>query len=99
MKKILLRTIISIISICLVLIIYLSTIGIKTNKLNKQISSQIKNINENFEIQLKEVNIILNPIEFKLNLKTLGADLNYKNKTIELEKIKSEILMRRLSLN
>ena len=76
-------------SIFLALIIFLSTVGIKTNKFNTQIQNQVKKINKDFNIELKDVSIILEPIKFKLNLKTVGTDLKYKNKEIKLEKIES----------
>ena len=75
----------------MVFIVYLSTVGIKTKRFNDQISSQIKNINENLDIKLKDIFIVLDPLKFKLKVKTLGIDLDYKNKTIELESINSEI--------
>ena len=91
MNKIILRFFILILLILLVFIVYLSTVGIKTKRFNDQISSQIKNINENLDIKLKDIFIVLDPLKFKLKVKTLGVDLDYKNKTIELESINSEI--------
>ncbi len=99
MKKILSRFIISIIFIILIFLIYLSTIGIKTEKLNNQISNQVKNINENFDIELKDIIIILDPIKFKINIKTFGTNLNYKGKAIQLEKIKSSVSLKSLINN
>ena len=60
----------------LIFIIYLSTIGIETKRLNKQISNKIKNIDENLVINLKEIKIILNPLKLKLNAKTVGSKPN-----------------------
>ena len=91
MNKIILRFFILIFLILLVFIVYLSTVGIKTKRFNDQISSQIKNIDENLDIKLKDIFIVLDPLKFKLKVKTLGVDLDYKNKTIELESINSEI--------
>ena len=99
MKKIILRTIILTISIFVFFLFYISIFGIKTNKLNNQISNQVKNINESFEIELKDVSIFLDPIKFKLNLKTLGTNLNYKDKTINFERIKSTISLKSLINN
>ncbi len=99
MKKIILRTIIITFSIILIFFIYISSFGIKTNKLNNQISNQIKNINESFEVELKDIIIILDPIKFKLNLKTLGPNLNYKDKTIQFERIQSSISLKSLLNN
>ena len=59
MKILIIRTGILLISIILVLIIFLSTVGIKTNKLNNQIQNQIKKINKDFKIDLKDISIIL----------------------------------------
>ena len=86
MKKILLKIIFIITSVFLVLLIYISTFGIKTDKLNNQISSQINNINEDLEIQLEEVSIFLDPFKFKIKLKSLGVNLNYKKKKNRIRK-------------
>ena len=69
MKKIINRSLISLFIILLGFIIFLSTVGIKTNKLNTQISNKIKNIDEKLEIQIKNVNIVLDPFKFKINVK------------------------------
>ena len=53
MKKIILKSIIILIFILLGLVTYLSFIGIKTSKLNDQISNQIKNIDKNLVLNLK----------------------------------------------
>ena len=37
-------------------------IGIETNKFNNQIQNKIKDVNQNLEIELKEIKIILNPL-------------------------------------
>ena len=70
MKKIIFRTLISIFFIISASVIYLSTIGIKTNKLNDQISNKIKNINENLDVELKDISILIDPFRFKINLKS-----------------------------
>ena len=67
MNKILLKTSLLLIISILILIIFLSTFGIKTNRFNNQISAQIKNINQNIEVSLKEVSIILDPFKFRFN--------------------------------
>ena len=91
MKKIITRLIFIIILIIILLATYLSTFGIETTKLNNQISSQIKDINKNLDIELKKIRIVLNLIELKINLKTTGAKLKNKEKIIELENIKTQI--------
>ena len=99
MKKIINRSLISLFIILLGFIIFLSTVGIKTNKLNTQISNKIKNIDEKLEIQIKNVNIVLDLFKFKINVKTIGPKLKYKNKTIKLQNIKSNISIKSLLNN
>ena len=99
MKNLIIRTGILLISIFLILIIFLSTIGIKTNKLNNQIQNQLEKVNKDFRIELKDVSIILDPLKFKLNLKTIGTNLKYKNREIQLEKIESNISLKSILSN
>ena len=99
MNKATLRIIILIISIFFIGIIYLSTVGIKTNKLNNQISNKIKNFDENLDLQLKDVSVVLIPLKMKLSLKTFGTNLIYKKETIEIEKITSSISIKSLINN
>ena len=99
MKILIIRTGILLISIFLILIIFLSTIGIKTNKLNNQIQNQLEKVNKDFRIELKDVSIILDPLKFKLNLKTIGTNLKYKNREIQLEKIESNISLKSILSN
>ena len=75
MKKIITRSLIYHYFNIFSFFIYLSTIGIKTNKLNNQISDQIKNLNKNFDIKLNDVSIVLDPFKFKINFK------NFRNKS------------------
>jgi len=99
MKILIIRTGILLISIFLILIIFLSTIGIKTNKLNNQIQNQLEKVNKDFRIELKDVSIILDPLKFRLNLKTIGTNLKYRNREIQLEKIESNISLKSILSN
>ena len=76
--------------------VYLSFIGINTDKFNNQIKKQIKDINDNFEVELKKVNILLDPFEFVIKAKTIGTNLRYKDKVVKLESIKSTISIKSL---
>ncbi|MBD1174295.1 hypothetical protein IDH32_02760 [Pelagibacterales bacterium SAG-MED01] len=91
MKKIILRFIFLITSILILIVGYLTFIGVETKKFNNQISSKIKNINENLEIELNDVKIILDPLKLRINVKTVGPILKNKDKFIELESIKTQI--------
>ena len=91
MKKIIYRTVIFFVLVLIVIIIYLSTIGIKTNKFNSQIISQVKNIEPGIELKLNDVSAKLNLLNFTINAKTVGADIIHKNKIIRLESVKSKV--------
>ena len=80
MKKIIFRIIITIILALFFLTLYLSTVGIKTNKFNSKIISQIQNIKPNIQLKINDVNIRLNLFALTLDVKTIGTDLIYKNK-------------------
>ena len=91
MKKIIFRFLILILLSIFGFITYLSTIGIKTNAFNNQITKEVKKINNQLELELDKISIILDPFKFKLVLKTIGANLKNKNKLIKLESVKSNI--------
>ena len=99
MKILTIRTGVLLTSLFLALIIFLSTIGIKTNRLNNQIQNQLEKVYKDFRIELKDVSIILDPLKFKLNLKTIGTNLKYRNKEIQLEKIESNISLKSILTN
>ncbi len=76
------------------LISYLSFVGIETDKFNNQISKKLNNINDNLEIDLKKIYLIFDPINFRLNIKTIGPKLKSSKQTIEIESIKTQISLR-----
>ena len=96
MKKIIYKTLISLIIFLLIVIVYLSTIGIKTDKFNSKIISQIKKVNPGIEIKINDVSATLDLLSFGINAKTIGTDLIYRDKIIKIETIKSKISIRSL---
>jgi hypothetical protein len=99
MIKIIYRLFISLTLIIALIVIYLSTIGIKTHKFNNQITSKVREINSNLDLKLNQVNIKLNPLSFTVNLKTLGTDLSYQDNIIQLENLKSQISLKSIFKN
>ena len=99
MIKIIYKFVLTILVIIGLLATYLSTIGIKTNRLNNQISNEIKKFNNDLNIQLKEVTILLDPFNLRFLVKTIGTNMVYKNQTIQLESIKSVISIKSLLNN
>mgnify|MGYP001280440698 CR=1 FL=1 len=99
MKKLIYRIIISLILIVSFSIIYLSTIGLKTERFNDLIVSKIREVDPNLNLKINQVSVKLNLLSLVINLKTLGTDLIYKNRIIELENIKSQILLKSVIKN
>ena len=96
MKKIILSFLVSIFLILVVLITYLSTVGVQTNNFNSQITSILKDFNENLDIELKKIQLVLNPFELKVDVNTIGPKLIIKNKTLEIENLKTQISIKSL---
>jgi hypothetical protein len=90
---------ISLTLIIALIVIYLSIIGIKTDKFNNQITSKVTEINSNLDLKLNQVNIKLNPLSFTVDLKTLGTDLSYQDNIIQLENLKSQISLKSIFKN
>ena len=96
MKKILYRSLILILLSIFSFTAYMSLIGIKTDRFNNQISAKIKKINNKFELDLEEIGIFLDLFKLQLSLKTVGANLRNKDKTIKLESISSNIDLKKI---
>ena len=67
----------------ILIIVYLSTIGIETKKLNNNIKTKINEVNKELDIEVNEVKLVLNPFNLKLNIKTIGPKLIKNGKKIE----------------
>jgi hypothetical protein len=91
MKKNLLKYIFIIISILFFLIIFLGIFGFETEKFNSQIKKKINQTDKNFEVELKKIRLTLNPLNFKINAKTIAPKVFYKKRIIELEYIETQI--------
>ena len=79
MKKIITSSIILILIFVILLISILSTIGFETSKFNKLISNKV--------YQKKNINLDLETIKFKIDLKELSLFLETKNPTISFKEI------------
>ncbi len=91
MIKIFYRSIIISLSLLLIILIYLSFIGINTKKFNSKIISQFKKIEPSIELKLTDVSAKLDPFNLEIDIKTIGTDLIHKKKIIKIESIKSNI--------
>ena len=91
MKKIALRSLLVLTFLLIVVISYLSIFGIETNKFNNQIKNKIKGINKNLDLEINQLKLTLEPLKLKINAKTLGPKLKYKDTILDLQSIKTQI--------
>src|SRR6056300_1202455 len=91
MKKKITRYTSIVLGIFVLLITYLSTVGIETEKFNNQIQNLVKQKNDKFDASLKKIKLTLDPLNFKVNAKTIDAKITFNNKPIELEYIQTQI--------
>ena len=91
MKNYFLRFVFFAITVLLLFIIYLSAIGLETDKFNNQIKNEINKFNNSLDIELKKIQLKLDLITFKINAKTIGTKISYKGKSLPLEFINTEI--------
>ena len=73
------------------LLMYLTFVGVETDRFNKQIYNKIDSLNKDIRIDLKSIKLVLDPLNLNFNVKTLGPKIISKNKEIELESIKTQI--------
>ena len=91
MRKSFLKFFITIIILIFLPIIYLSTVGIETERFNEQIKDKVKKSNKSLKVNIKTIKLKLDPLRLKFNAKTVGATVYYSNKPLELEYIGTEV--------
>ena len=91
MKNYFLKFFFLIIVILVTFIIFLSTKGLETDNFNNQIENIIYKSNNSLNVELKKIQLKLNPINFNINVKTVGAKISYKGTSLPLEYIKARI--------
>ena len=73
MKKKFFYFLLSIITIFLLVIFYLSIFGLKTDRFNNSINNKIKEEFPLINFEFKKINLVLRPINLKIQLKTENA--------------------------
>ena len=91
MKNNILKYFILLLSVLVVLIVYLSTVGIETDKFNDQIKKRILLTNKKIDIDLKKIKLILDPFKLKIYAKTVGTTVYFANRPLALESIKTQV--------
>jgi len=77
-------------------IFYLSIFGIKTDKLNNQITNKILKINKKINISLSDVNYLLNPYNFSVNIKTKNPKILIEGRDLGVKNIKTNVALKSL---
>ena len=72
---------------------YLSFFGLKTNKFNNFIYDNFEKKFSGISIEISDVYLRLQPLNFSLLLDTQNPIIKYENKNIKLEKLRAQILL------
>ena len=99
MIKGLIKILLTVVLILITAIIYLSTVGIKTDKFNDQIKKGILEINNKINIKLSKVTYLLNPYNFSINVKTKNSQILIENSVIDINSIKTNVSLNSLINN
>ena len=99
MQNNILKYFILLLSVLFILTIYLSTVGIETDKFNNQIKKRISLINKNIDIDLKKIKLILDPFKLKIYAKTVGTIVYFSKRPLALESIKTQVSLSSLIKN
>ena len=87
----------SIILLLLILVIfYLSFVGIKTNKFNDKINNKILEINKGVNLDIDNIKFLLNPYNFTVDMMTMNPKIYIEENQLELKSIKINISLKAL---
>ena len=99
MIKKIIKTLLITFLILILAIFYLSIFGIKTDKLNNQIINNILKINKNINLSLGNVNYLLNPYSFTINIKTKNPKILIEGRNLEIETMQTNVVLKSLINN
>ena len=87
----LLKTFLLLISLFIIIIIYFSTIGIKTSKFSQLIKDKLIKIDTRLSAKLEDVFLVLDLSKREIKVETDNTNLYLNNNQIEISKIKIDI--------
>jgi len=96
MIKKIIKTLLIIFLILILVIFYLSIFGIKTDKFNNQIGNNILKFNKKISLSLGDVNYLLNPYNFTINIKTTNPQILLKGRNLEIKDIQTNVALKSL---
>ncbi len=91
MRKIISIITISIITVLVTILIFLTTTGIRTDNFNSLIIEKVKEIDPKIKLKLNQVNFKLNLSNFEFEIFTLDPQIAINEKDIDLENIKFDL--------
>ena len=94
MIKRIIKSLLIIFLILAVPIIYLSIFGIKTDKFNSKITNNILKINNKINLSLKDVNYLLNPYNFTINVKTTNPQILLEDRSLGIKEIQTNVALK-----
>ena len=95
-----LTKILSIILIFIILIIfYLSLVGVKTKKFNERITNKVSKVNKKIKLDLRGVKFLLDPFSYTINVITKDPTVFLKDNKLEIKEIKTNISLKSLIFN
>jgi len=74
-----------------IIVIYLSIYGIKTEKFNNEIKKNVSKINKRIDLSLNEVNYLLDPLAFSINISSKNPKILFGDKSLNLSDITTNI--------
>ncbi len=86
-------------AIILFIVVYLSTAGVETDRLNNKIKNRVNQINNSLDLDLKKIRFTLDPLKLKIYAKTKSTIVFSSKRTLSLEYIKSEFSISSLIKN
>ncbi len=96
MIKPIIKIFLTFIFVLVFVIIYLSIIGIKTDKFNTQIKNSIVKNDNKINFVLNEVTYLLNPYNFSVNVATKNPQILIEESKLDIEHIKTNISLKSL---
>ena len=85
--------------ILVLITIYLSVIGIKTDKFNNQITNNFLKINKRIKLNLNDVSYLLNPYNFTINIKTTNPQILLEDRSLGIKNIQTNVALKYLIKN
>ena len=83
----------------IIIIFYLSFVGIKTNNFNEKIISKILETNKNLNLVLKDVKFLLNPYNFTVKISTNNPTIVLGSNELQIKAVKTNIFLKSLINN